>query len=65
MRKCVTPIPAGGPDLTVVEAGSLAFVDWHRGARSWRDVLRSGDIRCPARRGYGGRSRHGTRSQGT
>jgi hypothetical protein len=23
---------------------SLAFVDWHRGARSWRSVLRSGDI---------------------
>ena len=36
--------PGGEPDL-VVEAGSLAFVDWHRGERSWRDVLRSGDIR--------------------
>jgi hypothetical protein len=24
--------------------GSLAFVDWHRGARSWPDVLRSGDV---------------------
>jgi DNA-binding HxlR family transcriptional regulator len=36
--------PGGEPDL-VVEAGSRAFVDWHRGARSWADVLRSGDIR--------------------
>ena len=35
--------PGGEPDLTV-EARSLAFVDWHRGQRSWRDVLRSGDI---------------------
>jgi DNA-binding HxlR family transcriptional regulator len=36
--------PGGEPDLRV-EAGSLAFVDWHRGARSWRDVLRAGDIK--------------------
>ena len=36
--------PGGQADL-VVEAGSRAFVDWHRGARSWADVLRSGDIR--------------------
>ena len=36
--------PGGDPALTV-EAGSLAFVDWHRGARTWADVLRSGDIR--------------------
>jgi len=35
--------PGGEADLTV-EARSLAFVDWHRGERSWRDVLRSGDI---------------------
>jgi DNA-binding HxlR family transcriptional regulator len=35
--------PGGRADL-VVEAASLAFVDWHRGERSWRDVLRSGDI---------------------
>ncbi|OBJ50902.1 helix-turn-helix domain-containing protein [Mycobacterium sp. 1423905.2] len=35
--------PGGQPDLTV-EAKSQAFVDWHRGARSWRDVLRSGDV---------------------
>ncbi len=37
--------PGGQPDLSV-EARSQAFVDWHRGARSWRDVLRSGDIGC-------------------
>jgi DNA-binding HxlR family transcriptional regulator len=35
--------PGGEPDL-MIEARSLAFVDWHRGARSWRDVLRSGDV---------------------
>lgn len=35
--------PGGRPDLTV-HAKSRAFVDWHRGARAWRDVLRSGDI---------------------
>lgn len=35
--------PGGKPDLTV-EASSQAFVDWHRSARSWRDVLRTGDI---------------------
>jgi hypothetical protein len=35
--------PGGEPDLTV-EARSLAFVDWHRGQRSWRDVLRSGEV---------------------
>ena len=35
--------PGGEPDL-VVRAGSRAFVDWHRGARSWRDAIRSGDI---------------------
>ncbi len=36
--------PGGEADL-VVEAGSLAFVDWHRGERSWRDVVRSGEVR--------------------
>jgi DNA-binding HxlR family transcriptional regulator len=36
--------PGGAPDL-IVESGSLAFVDWHRGERSWRDVLRSGDVK--------------------
>ena len=35
--------PGGPPDLTV-EARSQAFVDWHRGARAWRDVLRTGDV---------------------
>lgn len=35
--------PGGEPDLTV-EAASLAFVDWHRGSRSWRDVLRTGEV---------------------
>lgn len=35
--------PGGEPDLTV-QARSLAFVEWHRGQRSWRDVLRSGDV---------------------
>lgn len=35
--------PGGEPDLTV-EARSLAFVDWHRGHRSWSDVLRAGDV---------------------
>ncbi len=35
--------PGGDPDLTV-EAKSIAFVDWHRGQRTWPDVVRSGDI---------------------
>lgn len=35
--------PGGEPDLTV-EARSQAFIDWHRGVRAWRDVLRTGDI---------------------
>lgn len=35
--------PGGDPDLRV-EARSLPFVDWHRGARSWSDVIRSGDV---------------------
>jgi hypothetical protein len=35
--------PGGRPDLTV-EARSQAFVDWHRGARTWRSVLQTGDI---------------------
>jgi DNA-binding HxlR family transcriptional regulator len=35
--------PGGQPDLTV-KAKSQAFVDWHRGARSWRDVVRTGEI---------------------
>jgi DNA-binding HxlR family transcriptional regulator len=36
--------PGGQPDL-MVEAASPAFVDWHRGARSWQDVLRSGEVK--------------------
>jgi DNA-binding HxlR family transcriptional regulator len=36
--------PGGQPDL-LVEAGSRAFVDWHRGARAWADVLRAGEIK--------------------
>ncbi len=36
--------PGGESDL-LVEAGSLAFVDWHRGQRSWRDLLRSDEIK--------------------
>lgn len=36
--------PGGKPDL-MVEARSLPFVDWHRGCRTWRDVLRSGDVK--------------------
>jgi DNA-binding HxlR family transcriptional regulator len=34
----------GGPSDLTVQARSRAFVDWHRGARTWRDVLRAGDI---------------------
>jgi hypothetical protein len=35
--------PGGEPDVEVV-ARSLPFVDWHRGARSWSDAVRAGDI---------------------
>jgi DNA-binding HxlR family transcriptional regulator len=35
--------PGGEVDADVV-ADSAAFVDWHRGARTWFDVLRSGDV---------------------
>ena len=35
--------PGGTPDLHV-EAESLAFVDWHRGALSWSSARRSGRI---------------------
>jgi DNA-binding PadR family transcriptional regulator len=35
--------PGGSVDLDVL-ADSVAFVDWHRGTRSWSDVLRSGDV---------------------
>ena len=39
---CITD-PGGDPDL-IVTASSTAFVDWHRGARTWKSALRSGDI---------------------
>ena len=39
--------PGGQPDL-VVDAGSEAFVYWHRGARSWTDVLKTGEITMTA-----------------
>lgn len=35
--------PGGQPDLTV-KAKSQAFVDWHRGVRSWREIVRTGDV---------------------
>ncbi len=35
--------PGGAPDL-YVEAESLAFVDWHRGALSWSSARRDGRI---------------------
>jgi DNA-binding HxlR family transcriptional regulator len=35
--------PGGDPDLHV-EAESLAFVDWHRGALSWSSAQRAGRI---------------------
>ena len=34
----------GGPVDVEVVADSAAFVDWNRGARSWPDVLRTGDV---------------------
>lgn len=39
---CTTD-PGGAPDLRVV-ARSAAFVDWHRGALSWSNAIRNGDI---------------------
>lgn len=35
--------PGGEPDACV-EAESRAFVDWHRGARSWAEVRRAGSV---------------------
>lgn len=35
--------PGGDPDL-VVEAESVAFVDWHRGALSWSAAQRDGRV---------------------
>ena len=42
--------PGGQPDLSV-EARSQPFVDWHRGARTWAQLLRAGDVQLtgPAR----------------
>lgn len=37
--------PGGDPDLHV-EAESLAFVDWHRGALSWSEAQRGGRIKA-------------------
>jgi hypothetical protein len=42
--------PGGQPELTI-EAQSRAFVDWHRGARTWRNVLGTGEITISGRRG--------------
>lgn len=39
---CVSD-PGGEPDLRVV-ARSSPFVDWHRGALSWSEAVRNGDI---------------------
>lgn len=39
---CTTD-PGGEPDLTV-SADSQAFVEWHRGVRTWTSAVRSGDI---------------------
>lgn len=41
--------PGGAADVAVV-AESVAFVDWHRGVRSWSDVVRSGKIVVTGRR---------------
>lgn len=41
--------PGGEPDL-IVTADSSAFVDWHRGARTWTSALRTGDIAVSGRR---------------
>jgi DNA-binding HxlR family transcriptional regulator len=45
---CATD-PGGEPDARVV-AGSRAFIDWHRGALSWRAAIRSGAIEAHGRR---------------
>lgn len=42
LEVCLTD-PGGDPDLRVA-ARSLPFVQWHRGARAWADLVRSGDI---------------------
>jgi DNA-binding HxlR family transcriptional regulator len=45
---CATD-PGGEPAAEVV-ADSRAFIDWHRGAVSWRTALRSGSIAARGRR---------------
>ncbi len=35
--------PGGDPDVTV-QARSLPFVEWHRGAVDWNTLIRNGDI---------------------
>ena len=40
----------GDPPAVEVTATSRGFIDWHRGARSWRDVTRSGDVAIRGRR---------------
>ncbi|GJM39284.1 MAG: transcriptional regulator [Acidimicrobiales bacterium] len=45
---CATD-PGGEAELRIV-AQSPAFVDWHRGARSWAQALRSGDITITGKR---------------
>jgi DNA-binding HxlR family transcriptional regulator len=44
---CVSD-PGGEPAIRV-SSGSRAFVDWHRGARSWPDVVRTGDLSITGR----------------
>lgn len=41
--------PGGQPDL-IVEAESVAFVDWHRGALSWSAARRNGSVVVTGRR---------------
>lgn len=41
--------PGGEPAVEVV-AQSRAFIDWHRGALSWRQAIRRGEIEISGRR---------------
>jgi DNA-binding HxlR family transcriptional regulator len=45
---CVSD-PGDEPGLTVT-ARSVPFVDWHRGALEWHDLVRRGDVRLEGRR---------------
>jgi hypothetical protein len=45
-------LPLGSAAVSV-EARSQAFVECHRGARTWRDVLRTGDITVSGRPALG------------